>query len=250
MSSRAFDYMQVPLAIVATDLTGIDIPDEGAYFRVARLLAVNGPMTIRQVRDVIGTNERIERKLNWHSEDLEPLFSIKWVEEWRERANASRERLSAAGRVSAEKRAKGKRKSIRRSTEVEQQSNGSSTIVEHATILYSTILSKESSEKERARDEVFEALWITFERYGSKGKALDYWKKLPEEDRAAIVAKAPAYVASTPGCEYRKQLDGWINPAERRWERPIVVRGQAQQPPTATPRATGWDVKDPTKLSA
>lgn len=146
--SRAFDYMQVPLAIVATDLTGIDIQDEGCYFRVARLLGVNGPMTLQSIRDEIGANPRIERKLNWRSTDVEPLLSIRWVEEWRERANAARTRLSNAGKTSAEKRAR-KRKFNKRSTPVEQPLNSSSTNVEHATILSSTVLS-ENKEKERA----------------------------------------------------------------------------------------------------
>jgi len=83
--------------------------------------------------------------------------------------------------------------------------------------------------KERARETEtqFEALWITFERYGSRSKALTYWKRLSEEERASVTSKAPAYVASTPGCEFRKQLEGWINPANRLWERPIVDRNKA-----------------------
>lgn len=93
---------------------------------------------------------------------------------------------------------------------------------------------KDNSGKERARapepDPRFEALWSTFDRYGAKGKALHYWTRLPEEDRAAIIAKAPAYVASTPGCAYRKQLEGWINPDNRLWERPIVDRAAADKP--------------------
>lgn len=70
----------------------------------------------------------------------------------------------------------------------------------------------------------FDALWITFERYGSKAKALAYYRKLSQDDRDAVHAKAAEYVASTPGCEYRKQLEGWINPDNRLWERPIPKR--------------------------
>lgn len=86
--------------------------------------------------------------------------------------------------------------------------------------------------KERASevDAAFEALWITFERYGAKGKALAYWKRLSEEERASVARNAPAYVESTPGCAYRKQLEGWINPDNRLWERPIV-----QRPPDGAP---------------
>ena len=86
-----------------------------------------------------------------------------------------------------------------------------------------------SKKKEHAieiRDERFEALWKTYQGKGAKGKARDYWAKLNEEDRAAIIAKAPAYVASTMDdrLSFRKNLEGWINPAERRWEAPVITQ--------------------------
>lgn len=87
-----------------------------------------------------------------------------------------------------------------------------------------TVEEGRGSRQERARDERFEALWVVFERHGSKGKALTYWGRLSEEDKVAIEAKAPEYVRSTPGAEYRKHLDGWINPDERRWEAPVVFK--------------------------
>lgn len=72
--------------------------------------------------------------------------------------------------------------------------------------------------------EEFEKLWKVFEGKGAKSKAKEYWLRLSEEDRAAIATKAPAYVASTSGerLVYRKNLEGWINPSERRWEAPIA----------------------------
>lgn len=70
----------------------------------------------------------------------------------------------------------------------------------------------------------FEKCWSMYERYGSKKKALDYWQKHSQEDRDAIEATIPQYVASTPGCEYRKHFEGWINPDNRLWERPIRVK--------------------------
>lgn len=87
---------------------------------------------------------------------------------------------------------------------------------------------EKEKDKDNARetDERFEALWKTYEGKGAKGKAREYWSKLSEEDRAAIIAKAPAYVESTSGefVTYRKNLEGWINPLERRWEAPITPR--------------------------
>lgn len=223
--SKAFEYIQVPLTVVATDLTGASVEAEGAYFRAARLIAVNGPMTLEAIRRKIGTHEDVEQALNVRSSDAEPLLSFRWLEDWRERANAARDRTSKAGLVSAEKRAKKRKKVNTSSTPVEQQVNGSSTNVEHPTILYSTI-TQERKELASETDERFDALWKTYEGKGAKGKARDYWKKLDEADRSAIIAKAPEYVAATSGenLTYRKNLEGWINPQERRWEGPIPTR--------------------------
>lgn len=181
--SKAFDYMQVPLAIVATDLTGAPVEVEGAYFRVARLMAIHGPMTLVELRDRIGTVSVVERSLNWRSTDAEPLLSFRWLEEWRERANAARERTSRAGNASAEKRAKKKKGGNKRSTSVEHTSHSSSTNVEHATILSSTI--KTDSGKERASDLPFpsQAFADAFEAYtimrdGKKKPMTAYARKL------------------------------------------------------------------------
>lgn len=81
--AKAFDYIQVPLAVVATDLTGVSVEVEGAYFRAARLLAVNGPMKLEDLRRKIGTHADVEHALNHRSADVEPLLSFSWLEEWR-----------------------------------------------------------------------------------------------------------------------------------------------------------------------
>ena len=156
---KAFDYMQVPLAIVATDLTGVSVEVEGAYFRLARLLGVNGPMKLADIRRKIGEVPDVEHLLDHSSADVEPLFSFGWLEEWRCRAKASRERMSEKGRASAAKRAEKKSKKNKRSTHVEQQHNNGSTAVEHTTILSSTLLSGvNSGEKERAESKPTEPL--------------------------------------------------------------------------------------------
>lgn len=86
--------------------------------------------------------------------------------------------------------------------------------------------------KVRAKgDERFEALWKKYEGHGAKRTALVYWNKLVEEDKQAIEAKVEAYVKSTPGGEFRFNLEGWINPEERRWERPIRLRVEDQSRP-------------------
>lgn len=106
-----------------------------------------------------------------------------------------------------------------------------------------TISEEEKKKKEENTDVVdphFEALWKAYEGVGSKGKAFGYWQKLSLEDRAAIMAKVPDYVKSTPGGKYRKHLDGWINPAERRWEAPVILRNEDQPKLVQPAPADGW----------
>lgn len=84
------------------------------------------------------------------------------------------------------------------------------------------VLSQER--KERAKlDERFEALWSAYGKIGSKPQAFTYWRSLSEVDKMAVEAKLPAYVASTPGGQFRKHLQGWINPKGRLWESALVT---------------------------
>jgi len=72
----------------------------------------------------------------------------------------------------------------------------------------------------------FERCWVLYKRKGVKAKALRYWKKLNAEDRAAIEAKIPAYVASNDLC-YLKNFEGWINPTNRQWEDVVVSKASS-----------------------
>lgn len=90
-------------------------------------------------------------------------------------------------------------------------------------------------------DERFEALWSAYGKIGSKPQAFTYWRSLSEVDKMAIEAKLPAYVASTPGGQYRKHLQGWINPKGRLWESAIVAASEPQQTAEAKPKGV-WNM--------
>jgi hypothetical protein len=64
----------------------------------------------------------------------------------------------------------------------------------------------------------FEAAWVAFKKYGSKGEAFGYWKRLSEADRAAVVAAIPEYNRLIDAGRTRKEFQGWINPKGRKWE--------------------------------
>lgn len=220
---------------VSNDLSDVkSLEGEGAYFRVLRHLWLNGPQPIEQIkRKCQHTFTELEHLFNTCSSTDEHLFSVKWLEEQRTKADAWRDNKRKAGIQSATVRAsKSKRKNRR------------STTVEHPTSISTSISTLTQERKEHARDEKFESLWTTFERYGAKGKAMAYWQRLTQEDRDTVLANAPAYVASTPGCEFRKQLEGWINPDNRLWERPIRKNTTIMKPEHSAQRKnlkTTWD---------
>jgi len=64
----------------------------------------------------------------------------------------------------------------------------------------------------------FESAWTAFGKYGAKPKAAAYWRKLTAEDRTAITAAIPAYLACVEAGRAKKQFEGWINPENRLWE--------------------------------
>ena len=84
----------------------------------------------------------------------------------------------------------------------------------------------------------FEEAFRNYDRKGSKAKAFKYWQMLTPEDRAAIIKAMHAYCQrySGPDFQFRKDFDGWINPDERRWERPI----NDPSAPASTPVKVGW----------
>ncbi len=240
--SKAFEYIQVPLTVVATDLTGASVEAEGAYFRAARLIAVNGPMTLEAIRRKIGTHEDVEQALNVRSSDAEPLLSFRWLEDWRERANAARDRTSKAGLVSAEKRAKKRKKVNTSSTPVEQQVNGSSTNVEHPTILYSTITQERkelASEKPELvwpafAGEKVKAKWAEFIAYRIREKKQRYQSVQTEQKALDLVAKyfpnGPDLVAALDHTMARTWVFP-VDPAEHKYPK---AEG-------ALPISTGWN---------
>jgi len=70
-------------------------------------------------------------------------------------------------------------------------------------------------------DNLFETVWIQYERKGNKQIAMRYWKKLSYEDKISITKAIPAYIGSRE-YKYRKDFQGWINPTNRMWEDEII----------------------------
>lgn len=221
--SGAFPYIQVPIAEVADDLAHLAVEAEGAYFRVVRKLAVKGPLTAREIRASVNCDTTgMEHLLNHSSTDVEPRLSFSWLEEWRIRANASRDRLSAMGKTSAEKRAAKKGKKNLRSTTVQPTLSGSSTTVEPTTILSSSI--SQDSEKERAsKVESFTAACKAITdanpsrlAEGERKGFLAYWTEANAKGRMRF--------EDEDYFDHGRRMDTWMGNANRR------TKGQGHKP--------------------
>jgi hypothetical protein len=77
-------------------------------------------------------------------------------------------------------------------------------------------------------DAEFEKVWAMYERKGNKQTAMRYWKKLSKADQLAVKEKIPTYVKLREK-QYRKDLQGWINPTNRMWEDEIDFKPQEQR---------------------
>lgn len=148
----AFQWFKIQLVQVSDDLMDVKDPaSEGIYFRVLRWLWSNGPQTMAEIqRKCKASFGELEHVFSACSTDVEPLFSIRWIEDQREKAETGREKWQKAGLASAEaRRAKSKKKN-KRSTNEEQTLNECSTDVEHSTSTSYSISSEKSGKKEHA----------------------------------------------------------------------------------------------------
>jgi len=88
-------------------------------------------------------------------------------------------------------------------------------------------IEKKRLEKAERLTAWFEIIWTMYGKKGTRATALGRWLKLSEENRTEIEERIPAYVASTPDKEFRKNLEGWINPSKKMWLNEIVNKTTA-----------------------
>lgn len=195
--------------LLAEDMS---LAEEGALFKIIRHLWSRGPLPEAEVRRLCkDCFEAVSAVMI----QAEGGLTLELVEIAMAEGKRVQVQKIEAGRASAAKR-------NGRSTDVEHSLNGRST----AVLSISKSSSDSEKKKERAKIDYsaeFEALWKVWESKGSKAKAFTCWLTLTPDEQQQIVLKAPFYVKNTSGDRigYRKNLEGWINPAERRWEAPV-----------------------------
>lgn len=73
----------------------------------------------------------------------------------------------------------------------------------------------------------FSTWWNLYDKKRGREKCLKKWEKLSVKEREACIAATPAYVASTPDKQYRKDPQTFLN--NKSWEDEIISRNSKDQ---------------------
>jgi len=131
-------------------------------------------------------------------------YRIKFIDEQVELLTGKRNQRVEAGKASAAKRAAALLCSVDNTeSKVEKRrEEKSSTLNERSTTVQQS----------------FESCWIAFGKYGVKKKAFEYWRKLSQDDCESISKAIPDYLKVVAAGRKQMQFEGWINPANRKWD--------------------------------
>ncbi len=215
------------------ELMGLDCEAVGSWTRCVIYLWTQGTTPEGRLAQVAGA---AWDRIRYLFTDRNGGLALEWMEEQRERQAQFRSQAIAHGKKGGRKGTPG----VPLGYPAENRRVGSMKHEEEVEVEQGSdeVGNGRSKPVPNDPDEVahqFEALWIAFERHGVKAKALSYFRQLSTVERAEVIAKAHEYVRSTPGGAYRTYLEGWINPANRKWERPVVQ--PAPKATTATERS-------------
>ena len=73
----------------------------------------------------------------------------------------------------------------------------------------------------------FNIWWQIYDKKRSREKCLAKWNKLSTKEQQACIEATPAYVASTPDKQYRKDPLTYLN--QKAWNDEIIVRNDSAQ---------------------
>ena len=157
-------------------------------------------------------------------EDGEYVYNERQLEELAKQGHR-RESAVKAGLASAKKREEEREELQRlkrqhldmgngRSTGVQRSGNGNPTL--HTPPSDCNLPSPASLIEDS--DSRFEEAWKLYDRYGVKKKAKQYWGGIKPDDQQSIIKAIPAYLRCVAIGRSKSQFEGWINPANRKWD--------------------------------
>lgn len=209
-------WMKYDPDIIALDVEGMTLEEEGAYSRCVRHLWRHGALAEARLSRLCGAAWPAVKA---SMEEREGLWSFAWLEEARGAAKAWVQQRSEAGKASAATRND-------RSTNPQREPNGRSTVVLSPSLSHSSSGSSSTQEgKERAHEPevepTFKQWFDLYDKRKALGECQAKWRTIDQGTREAIMAHTARLVATTPK-EYRKDPIRYLT--KRGWEDEIIQR--------------------------
>ena len=202
--------------IIALDVEGMTLEEEGAYSRCVRHLWRHGALAEARLSRLCGAAWPAVKA---SMEEREGLWSFGWLEDARGAAKAWVQQRSEAGKASAATRND-------RSTNPQREPNDRSTVVLSPSLSHSSSGSSSTQEgKERAHEPevepTFKQWFDLYDKRKALGECQAKWRTIDQGTREAIMAHTARLVATTPK-EYRKDPIRYLT--KRGWEDEIIQR--------------------------
>lgn len=209
-------WMKYDPDIIALDVEGMTLEEEGAYSRCVRHLWRHGALAEARLSRLCGAAWPAVKA---SMEEREGLWSLGWLEEARGAAKAWVQQRSEAGKASAATRND-------RSTNPQREPNDRSTVVLSPSLSHSSSGSSSTQEgKERAHEPevepTFKQWFDLYDKRKALGECQAKWRTIDQGTREAIMAHTARLVATTPK-EYRKDPIRYLT--KRGWEDEIIQR--------------------------
>ena len=209
-------WMKYDPDIIALDVEGMTLEEEGAYSRCVRHLWRHGALAEARLSRLCGAAWPAVKA---SMEEREGLWSFGWLEDARGAAKAWVQQRSEAGKASAATRND-------RSTNPQREPNDRSTVVLSPSLSHSSSGSSSTQEgKERAHEPevepTFKQWFDLYDKRKALGECQVKWRTIDQGTREAIMAHTARLVATTPK-EYRKDPIRYLT--KRGWEDEIIQR--------------------------
>lgn len=220
----AFQFYPGDFLTGTTLMTNAEV---GLFIRLLCLQAEHGsvPDDVERICRVYGEEVRelwpvVRSKFN-HGSTGSTMVNERMVKVLAAR-DAFRERQVAAGKASAQKR------SLQVETETQPEINpgsnrGSTTVepIEDRDRVSVSLQKERAKVHEAVLWPTFDDFWAAYDRKGNKKTSAAEWGRLPQKDREAAMAAIPAYNASKPDKQFRKDGERFLK--HRVWEDEIIT---------------------------
>lgn len=94
---------------------------------------------------------------------------------------------------------------------------------------YNNIILNNNKHRDIEADPEFEKFWDGYDKKVERVAAERMWKRLTKSQRAEVMKRYPAYVASRPDKKYRLNPASYLNPDKKRWLDEVYISSSTKQ---------------------